>query len=56
MVNNEYQKCCEIIGRLEDLEAVVLGELCVSLIDQFPETREFIIENYEDILKEEDAL
>lgn len=55
-MDKNYEKCCEIIGKLEDLEAVFLGEVCVALIDAFPETREFIIENYVDVLDEEEEV
>ena len=44
----------DIVDKLRDLEAETACEVLDQLIAHFPEVQEFLIENYIDILTEED--
>jgi len=47
-------KAFDISDKLKDLEAEVACEVLDQLITHFPEVQEFLVENYIDLLTEED--
>lgn len=53
MIDDEsYRLCCEIVDRMEDFESSFLGQMVISIIANFPETRQFILNQYSDILND----
>ena len=52
--NPDYIKCCNIIEKLDELDCNALVNLAISLVANYPETRDFVIGQYQEILIEDD--
>lgn len=52
--DKDYQKCCDIIGRLGDLESEFMVDLLISLSANYKDVRDYIINYYSDVLEEDE--
>ena len=50
-----YQRCCKIIDKLEDLEATeAMASILTCLIFNYKEAMEYVVNYHSDVLEEEE--
>ena len=50
-----YQKCCKIIDRLEDLEATeAMASILTCLVFNYKDAMEYVLNYHSDVLEEEE--
>ena len=51
----DYQKCIQIIDKLEDLEASeILASILISIVYNYEEAREYLLNYHSDVIEEEE--
>lgn len=53
-MDRDFEKCCNIIDKLEEVDSRALRQLAIMLVANIQEARDLVIGQYEDVLTEND--
>ena len=49
--NPDYKKCCDIVEMLSELDCSAIANLVIGIVANYPETRDYVIGQHQEMLE-----